>query len=58
MNHNLKLAVELYSLRLLHLELPISDGRKNSGQIYLIPQPKESLPHALRSGEINLLYRT
>lgn len=27
MNHNLKLAVELYSLGLLRLELPISDKR-------------------------------
>lgn len=33
MNHNLKLTVELYSLRLLRLELPISDGKKISAQI-------------------------
>lgn len=57
MNHNLKLAVELYSLGSLRLELPISDG-KSFPLKSLIPQPKESLPHALRRGDINLLYKT
>lgn len=57
MNHNLKVAVELYSLGLLRLELPISDG-KSFPLKSLIPQPKESLPYALRKGDINLLYKT
>lgn len=57
MDHNLKLAVELYSLALLRLELPISDG-KSFPLKSLIPQPKESLPHALQSADINLLYKT